>query len=71
MLINEHITMITPYVAEGDFVRRGGRVGMARFSSRVDMTLPPGFEPAVRKGDKVRTGETVIAIKKSGKCSNE
>lgn len=62
---------IVPYVTEGDFVQRGGRVGMIRFGSRVDMTLPPGFEPAVRKGDKVRAGETVIAIKTSGKSSDE
>ena len=62
---------IVPYVAEGDFVQRGDRVGMIRFGSRVDMTMPPGFEPAICKGDKVRAGETVIAIKTSGTSSDE
>ncbi len=53
---------IVPYLREGDFVERGGRIGMIRFGSRVDVTIPPGFEPTVQRGDIVRAGETVIAV---------
>ncbi|PXF61026.1 MAG: phosphatidylserine decarboxylase family protein [Candidatus Methanogaster sp.] len=57
---------IVPYIKEGDFVKRGDRIGMIRFGSRVDMTIPPGFEPVIRCGDKVYAGKTVIAIRRSG-----
>ena len=53
---------IVSYIKEGDFVGRGDRIGMIRFGSRVDVTIPPGFEPVIRRGDKVHAGETVIAI---------
>jgi len=52
---------IVSYIKEGDFVKRGDRIGMIRFGSRVDVTIPPGFEPAIQRGDKVHAGETVIA----------
>jgi phosphatidylserine decarboxylase len=45
----------------GDWVRRGDRYGLIRFGSRTDVLLPPGSESAVRKGDRVRGGESVIA----------
>jgi phosphatidylserine decarboxylase len=54
------------YIKEGDFVKRGDRIGMIRFGSRVDVTIPPGFEPVIRRGDKVYAGKTVIAIERSG-----
>jgi len=52
---------IVSYIKEGDLVKRGDRIGMIRFGSRVDMTIPPGFEPVIRRGDKVYAGKTVIA----------
>lgn len=45
----------------GDELARGERFGMIRFGSRVDTYLPRGFAPAVRVGERVRAGETVIA----------
>ena len=57
---------IVSYVKEGDFVQRGGRIGMIRFGSRVDVTIPDTFEVVIRKGDRVRAGETVIAIERLG-----
>jgi phosphatidylserine decarboxylase len=45
----------------GQRVERGERYGMIRFGSRVDLFLPPGAEPAVRVGDRVRGGSDVIA----------
>jgi len=50
----------------GDWVRRGERYGLIRFGSRTDVLLPAGAEPTVRKGDRVRGGESVIARLTSG-----
>jgi phosphatidylserine decarboxylase len=54
---------IHPYVAEGDSLRQGERVGHIDFGSRADVVLPPevGVEDvAVAEGDTVRAGETVL-----------
>lgn len=45
----------------GDQVRTGQRYGLIRFGSRVDLYLPEGTAAAVRVGEKVRSGETVLA----------
>ncbi len=45
----------------GDVVRRGERIGLIRFGSRTDLHLPPGVEPLVRVGDRVRGGLTIMA----------
>lgn len=48
-------------VQEGDELHPGDRIGLIRFGSRVDVFLPVTYEPAVKPGDHVRAGETVIA----------
>lgn len=45
----------------GDFLGRGERFGLIRFGSRTEVLLPPNCPPTVRRGDRVRGGETVIA----------
>ena len=40
---------------------RGERIGLIRFGSRTDLTLPPGIEPLVAVGERVRGGLTVMA----------
>jgi phosphatidylserine decarboxylase len=45
----------------GDAVKRGERIGLIRFGSRTDLHLPPGVEPLVAVGDRVRGGLTVMA----------
>lgn len=45
----------------GDRVARGERFGLIQFGSRTDLLLPPGVQPVVRKGDRVRGGLTVMA----------
>lgn len=52
---------IVPYVKKGDMVRKGQRIGMIRFGSRVELRLPRGVRLSVRAGDKVRAGETTVA----------
>lgn len=49
-------------LSEGDRVRQGQRVGMIRFGSRVDILMPASTELRVRKGDRVRAGETVVGV---------
>lgn len=52
---------IVSYVAVGDRVEAGQRVGMIRFGSRVDCEIPAGFELCVRVGEHVTAGKTVLA----------
>jgi phosphatidylserine decarboxylase len=47
-------------VKEGDTVQKGVRYGMMRFGSRMDFILPKTFKLAVKVGDKVERGETVL-----------
>jgi len=51
-------------VKEGDVLKRGERYGIIKFSSRLDVYLPKGSEIAVNLGDRVKAGETVIAVAK-------
>jgi phosphatidylserine decarboxylase len=52
---------IVPFVAEGERVQAGGRIGMIRFGSRVDVYLPEGTSPLVIEGQRAVAGETVLA----------
>jgi phosphatidylserine decarboxylase len=47
-------------VAPGEALRRGGRYGVIKFSSRVDIFLPPTTIPKVRLGERVTAGETIL-----------
>lgn len=55
---------IVSYISEGTRVKRGERIGMIRFGSRVDVIVPEGYEFTVGVNDKVKAGETIIALKK-------
>ncbi|WP_017581076.1 phosphatidylserine decarboxylase [Nocardiopsis valliformis] len=52
------VRRIVPYLAAGQKVEQGERIGLIRFGSRVDVYLPLGVTPAVEVGQKVRAGET-------------
>jgi phosphatidylserine decarboxylase len=47
---------------EGATVRAGDRLGIMKFGSRMDVFVPATAVIAVKIGDKVRGGETVIAM---------
>lgn len=49
------------WVKEGDTLKKGERFGMIKFSSRVDICLPPSFKILTKEGDKVKAGKTIIA----------
>jgi phosphatidylserine decarboxylase len=46
---------------EGQMVALGERVGLIRFGSRVDIWLPMEAEVTVRRGQKVKGGESILA----------
>jgi phosphatidylserine decarboxylase len=44
----------------GDRVTLGQRIGLMKFSSRMDVIVPANVEVIVRKGDRVRAGITPL-----------
>jgi len=52
---------IVPYWREGDRVKKGQRIGMIRFGSRVELVLPRDVRIVVRVGERVRAGESTVA----------
>ena len=52
---------IIAYRSMGDVLRQGERIGLIRFGSRVDVALPPGLAVAVRTGQRLYGGATVVA----------
>ncbi len=53
---------IVTYPKVGDFLKKGERLGIIKFGSRVDLYLPTCVELSVKVGDKVRAGETVLGV---------
>jgi phosphatidylserine decarboxylase len=49
-------------LAEGASVKAGDRLGIMKFGSRMDVFVPANAAITVKVGDKVRGGETVIAV---------
>jgi phosphatidylserine decarboxylase len=54
---------IVCWVKEGQPVKRGEQIGLIRFGSQVDVTLPKAAKIRVRTGDRVRAGESIVAEK--------
>jgi phosphatidylserine decarboxylase len=46
----------------GDKVKRGERMGLIKFGSRVDVLMPADADLRVNKGDRVSGGTTVLAV---------
>ncbi len=51
---------IACWVKKGDYVETGQRFGLIRFGSRLEVYLPPDSEIKVKKGEKVKAGQTII-----------
>jgi len=60
---------IVCWVKKGDHVEAGQRFGLIRFGSRLELYLPPDSTLTVKKGEKVRAGQTVIGY--LGESENE
>ena len=52
---------VVSYLGKGDRTQRGELMGVIKFGSRVDLYVPASYEVLVRKGDRVRVGETPMA----------
>jgi len=50
---------IVCYVREGERVRKGQRIGMIRFGSRVILEIPDGYRFTKSVGETVKAGETI------------
>jgi phosphatidylserine decarboxylase len=53
---------IVCYVKTGDKLNTGQRFGLIRFGSRTDIIIPPEFAVCARIGQRVRGGESVLAV---------
>ncbi len=49
------------YPRVGDEIRRGARIGLIKFGSRVDLFLPDDADVLVAKGQKLKAGQTAVA----------
>jgi phosphatidylserine decarboxylase len=49
-------------VGEGEALGTGQRFGLIRFGSRVDVYLPAGVSPRVKRGDRAVAGESIFAL---------
>jgi phosphatidylserine decarboxylase len=54
---------IVCYPKPGDLLKRGEIFGLIRFGSRVDLYLPLSVRPAVKVGQKVKGGESIIGYR--------
>ena len=54
---------IVCYVKEGEYVKKGQKIGMVTFGSRVILEVPDGYVFVKSIGEKVKAGET-IALRK-------
>ena len=58
------VRQIGAYVKVGEDVALGQRIGVIRLGSQVDVVLPvcPGVQVSVQPGERVRAGQTVLAV---------
>lgn len=57
---------VVSYVRAGEDVRRGDRLGVIKFGSRVDLFVPSTYRVLVTKGNRVRNGVTPMAAPADG-----
>ncbi len=53
---------IVQYVKEGDYLKKGEKIGIIRFGSRIELMLPDNCKICVEKGKKVRAGEKIAVV---------
>jgi phosphatidylserine decarboxylase len=68
LIASRLVRQIVTWVRAGQDVVMGERVGVIRFGSQVDLVLParPDLGITVRPGDRVRAGESVVAVLGAG-----
>lgn len=53
---------ILSYVEKGDFLKKGDKIGIIKFGSRVELYLPENCKIVVEKGQKIKAGESIAKI---------
>lgn len=61
-IAGKFVRRIQCYVEEGDTLEKGERLGRIVLGSQVVVILPCSYEVTVEKGDRVKAGETIIAL---------
>jgi phosphatidylserine decarboxylase len=65
-IVGPVVRRVVYWLEPGQEVERGGRIGLMKFGSRLDMYFPAeGTEVTVRKGDRVHAGVSVVARRRS------
>jgi phosphatidylserine decarboxylase len=54
---------IVPWVQRDEVVAKGDRISLIQFGSRVDVYMPLDAHVQVKLGDKVKGGESIIALR--------
>lgn len=62
MIAGALVRKVDCWVEEGQEVEMGERIGMIRFGSKVELTLPEEAKVEVKVGERVRAGETVLGM---------
>lgn len=52
---------IEPFMKKGDSVKKGQIIGLINLGSQVTMILPENIDITIKKGQKVKAGESIIA----------
>ena len=62
-IVGPVVRRVVYWLQEGQDLRKGERIGMMKFGSRLDMYFPAAdVEVRVRKGERVQGGVTVVAV---------
>jgi phosphatidylserine decarboxylase len=62
-IVGPIVRRVVYWLTLGQSIGRGERIGMMKFGSRLDMYFPKSdVQVVVKKGDRVRAGETVVAL---------
>jgi len=66
-IVGPIVRRVVYWLQVGQQLAKGERIGMMKFGSRLDMLFPKSdVDVRVKKGDRVRAGETVVAVLKRG-----
>lgn len=69
-IVGPIVRRVVYWLDMGQSLEKGDRIGMMKFGSRLDMYFPAAdVRVVVKKGDRVRAGETVVAVLKKGGAS--
>ncbi len=54
---------IVNFLTPGKWVKRGGKLGLIKFGSRVDVLVPDSFQLKVVRGQRVKIGDVLAILK--------